>query len=227
MSKCVFITGTGTDVGKTYVCGLIIKKMNEALEGKCAYYKAAMSGNPKNENGIIPMDAVTVKNMSSIKQNLEDMYSYVYENPFSPHLAAREEKIPVDMKKVYGDFDALCERYEYVTVEGAGGILCPLRFDDEKFKFTDFIKERNLSCIIVADAGLGTLNYTGLTAYYMEKEGIKAEGIILNKFEAGNKIHEDNLKMCEYMTGLKVLACVKEGDRDIDISFDDLINIYK
>ena len=227
MSKCVFITGTGTDVGKTYISGLIMKKLNENLYGKCAYYKAAMSGNPKNEKGIIPMDALTVKNISGTEQSLKSMYSYVYENPYSPHLAAKEENMPVDMKKVYSDFDALCQKYEYITIEGAGGILCPLRFDEEKVQFTDFIKNRNLSCIIVADAGLGTINYTGLTAYYMEKENIKVEGIILNRFEAGNKMHEDNLKMCEYMTWLKVLGCVKKGDSDIDISFDTLKELYK
>ena len=61
MSKGLFITGTGTDVGKTYVTGLIVKKLHKAGK-KAAYYKAAMSGNEKDEQGrLIPGDAVEVK----------------------------------------------------------------------------------------------------------------------------------------------------------------------
>ena len=66
MSKNLFITGTGTDIGKTYVTGLMIKKLQESGL-KAAYYKAAMSGNDRREDGsLIPGDAVRVKNMGSI-----------------------------------------------------------------------------------------------------------------------------------------------------------------
>ena len=65
MSKKLFITGTGTDVGKTYIAGLIVKKLYESGKN-AAYYKAAMSGNIRDENGkLIPGDALTVKNISN------------------------------------------------------------------------------------------------------------------------------------------------------------------
>ena len=68
MSKKIFITGTGTDVGKTYITGLIIKKLKEYGKS-AAYYKAAMSGNVRDEQGkLIPGDAVFVKQMSGISQ---------------------------------------------------------------------------------------------------------------------------------------------------------------
>ena len=61
MAKAIFVTGTGTDVGKTYVTGLLLKKMNE-MGKKAAYYKAAMSGNERDSEGnLIPGDAVSVK----------------------------------------------------------------------------------------------------------------------------------------------------------------------
>ena len=73
MSKNIFIIGTGTDIGKTYVTGLIVKKLAE--EGKsAAYYKAAMSGNDRRADGsLIPGDALFVKEMSGISQSLDDM----------------------------------------------------------------------------------------------------------------------------------------------------------
>ena len=91
MSKSLFVTGTGTDIGKTYITGLILKKLN-AITNSAAYYKAAMSGNERDASGeLIPGDAVYVKNISGIDQPLEDMCPYVYENAYSPHLASRIE----------------------------------------------------------------------------------------------------------------------------------------
>lgn len=84
MSKGIFITGTGTDIGKTYVTGLIVKKLRES-GADAAYYKAAMSGNERRADGsLIPGDALQVKTMSGIGQPLEEMCPYVYETAVSP-----------------------------------------------------------------------------------------------------------------------------------------------
>lgn len=227
MSKNIFITGTGTDVGKTYVTGLIVKKLVENKK-RAAYYKAAMSGNDRDtDNKLIPGDALQVKAISGMEQPLEEMCPYVYEAAVSPHLASKMEGNPVEMERVLNGFDSICAEYEYVTAEGSGGILCPLRFDEQKIQLEDFIKARNLSCLMVADAGLGTINAVVLTAEYMKARKIEVKGIIFNRYEPGNKLHEDNLFMCEYMTGIKVVACVKEGDTELDLSFDALEQLYE
>ena len=76
MSKGIFITGTGTDIGKTYVTGLIVKKLRES-GADAAYYKAAMSGNERRADGsLIPGDALQVKTMSGIGQPLEEMCAH-------------------------------------------------------------------------------------------------------------------------------------------------------
>lgn len=227
MSKNLFITGTGTDVGKTYVTGLILKKFRE--QGKnAAYYKAAMSGNERRADGtLIPGDALHVRTVSGISQPLEDMCPYIYETAVSPHLAAKIEGNPVNMDCVLANFDHLCQTYDYVTAEGSGGILCPLRFDEQKIQLEDFINARKLGCLIVADAGLGTINAVVLTVEYMKARHIPVRGIIFNHYEEGNALHEDNRRMCEYMTGAKVVACVKDGDNDLAISFELLESLYR
>ena len=97
MAKKLFITGTGTDIGKTYVTGLILKKLQESGR-RAAYYKAAMSGNERDEEGhLIPGDALHVKTVSGITQPLKTMCPYVYETAVSPHLASRLEGDPVQM----------------------------------------------------------------------------------------------------------------------------------
>ena len=227
MSRNLFITGTGTDMGKTYVTRMIVKKLREEGE-RAAYYKAAMSGNRKGDDGrLIPGDSWYVKHISGISQPLEEMCSYVYEAAVSPHLAACMEGNPVEMDQVLKDFDAVCGRYNYVTVEGSGGILCPLRFDRQKILLEDFIRARNLNCLIVADAGLGTINSVVLTAEYMKSRGITVRGIILNHYETGNRLHEDNAFMCRTLTGLDVVAYVKDGDTDLDIPVERLKTLYE
>lgn len=226
MSKKIFITGTGTDVGKTFVTGLIVKKLRESGRS-AAYYKAAMSGNDRREDGsLVPGDALYVKTVSGIAQPLEEMCPYVYENAFSPHLASRIEGNPVQMQVVKEGFETVCRNYEYVTMEGSGGILCPVCFDEAKILLEDVIQELGLASLIVADAGLGTINHVVLTAEYMRVRNIPVKGIIFNHFHSGDVMEEDNLRMCESMTGLTVLACVKDGDTELAMDADELAALY-
>lgn len=227
MSKKLFITGTGTDVGKTFVTGLIVKKLNE--NGKrAAYYKAAMSGNERQSDGkLIPGDALYVKTVSGIEQSIEDMCPYIYENAMSPHLASRIEGNPVNMEVVKQGFDYVCSQHDYVTMEGSGGICCPICFDEGIIQLEDIIKTLKLSCIIIADAGLGTINDVTLTVSYMQSKNISIKGIIFNHFHPGNIMEEDNVTMCEYMSGIKVLTCVKDGDNEIDLSTNILLSLYE
>lgn len=225
-AKTLFITGTGTDVGKTYVTGLILKKLHQSGVS-AAYYKAAMSGNDRRADGtLIPGDALTVKEVSGISQPLEEMCPYVYENAVSPHLASKMEGTPVVMEQVKKGYEAVCEQYEYVTVEGSGGILCPLSMDGDEIWLEDVIQACGTGCVMVADAGLGTINSVGLTAFYMKQKGIPLKGIIFNRYEPGNVLHEDNRRMCEYLTGVRVAACVEDGDRELKIETKLLQSFY-
>lgn len=227
MSKKVFITGTGTDVGKTYVTGLIVKRLKE-LGLNPAYYKAAMSGNDKDASGrLIPGDALFVKNTSRIDQPLETMCPYIYERAVSPHLAARLEGEPVDIEVVKAGFDKLANEYDYITMEGSGGILCPIRKDDKTIFLEDLIKELGLSCIVVADAGLGTINSLVLTIEYMKGRGIDARAIIFNNYIKGDVMQEDNIAMCQELTGLKCLALVPKGAKDLDCDDEFLKSMYE
>lgn len=221
MSKGLFITGTGTDVGKTYVTALLAKKLKQ--DGlSVAYYKAAMSGNVRNAKGkLIPGDAVQVISTAGLVQSLSTVCPYVYEHAVSPHLAAKLEGNSVDLSSVVAGYAELCAHYDAVLMEGAGGILCPLRNDaEEKLWTVDLIRDCHLNCLLVADAGLGAINAVGLSAYYMKKHGIILRGLIFNRYEPGNLIHEDNRRMCEALTGAKVIACVKTGDKELALSTD-------
>ena len=227
MSSALFITGTGTDMGKTYISGLIVKKLAECGKNP-GYYKAAMSGNERRKDGsLIPGDALFIQQCSGISQPLEEMCPYVYENAYSPHLASRLEGNPVKMDVVKQGFNVALEKYDYVTVEGSGGILCPICFDEEKIQLEDIVKELHLSSIIIADAGLGTINSVVLTAEYMKAKHMNVKGIIFNHYHNGNVMEEDNIFMCEYMTGLPTLAKVENGATELNIDVDVLTGLYE
>lgn len=227
MSKGLFVIGTGTDVGKTYAAALMVKKLHES--GLSAgYYKAAVSGNDRQEDGsLLPGDPWQVKKLSGIDQPLEEMCPYVYQWAVSPHLAAQREGNPVELERVLEGFRQVCSRYDYVTMEGSGGVLCPLRFDQQQLWLPQVIQACGLGCLLVADAGLGTINHVGLTAFYLERQGIPLKAILFNRFQPGNPLHQDNRRMCEELTGVPVVACLRQGERDLDLPAEALAALYE
>ena len=207
MAKALFITATGTDIGKTYVSGLIAEYMkNKGLD--IGYYKAALSGS----NDITDSDAWHVKEKANLSDSYNEMVSYTYKHAYSPHLAAQIEGNPPNIEIIRKAYKNMSEKHDYIIVEGSGGIICPIRYDDNKKIFLeDIIKQLNIPSIIIADAGLGTINSTVLTIEYMRNKNLKINGVILNRFEMSNKMHEDNKKMVEEMTGIKIIGVVIDG----------------
>lgn len=222
MEKGIFITGTGTDVGKTYVTALLVKTLRS--RGIAAgYYKAALSGAQWRDGRLEPGDACHVNRTAGLGEEPEHMVSYIYEHAVSPHLAARWEENPVQLKKVMADYRAASERYPYLVVEGSGGIVCPIRWDEEqKLLLEDLILEMGLGALIVSDSGLGAINAAVLTAEYMKHKKIPVYGIIMNRFHSGDPMEEDNRNMIEALTGIPVIAVVEEGADTLDIDEDSL-----
>lgn len=221
MSKGIFVTGTGTDVGKTFVTALMVKKLRKTGYS-AGYYKAAISG----AEVFSPGDADYVKRVASLSEKTEHLVSYVYKNAVSPHLAAKIEGNPVEMDVVKAAYQKAASKYDYITVEGSGGIVCPIRYDETKIMLEDIIKALDLSTIIVADAGLGTINATVLTAEYMKQKNIPTKGIIFNHYHEGSLMEEDNKKMVEIMTGIPVIAVLQDNDTELNIDPDRLAALY-
>lgn len=226
MSKKIFITATGTDIGKTFVTALMVKKLRDAGYN-AGYYKAALSGAEVTENGLIPGDAYYVNKIANINAKIENIVSYTYKEAVSPHLASKIEGNPVEMEKVISDFNKALLKYDYLTMEGSGGIVCPIRYDNKKIMLEDIIKELELSTLIIADAGLGTINSVVLTAEYLKSRNISIKGIILNRYSKDSLLHEDNRNMIEILTEIPVLAVVKENEKELDIDINKLLEIYE
>ena len=220
--KGLYILGTGTDVGKTYITALWLKRLREAGHD-VAYYKAAVSGAPS----ITESDAGYVKEVAGLSQADDTLLSYVFDEAVSPHLAARHEGKIIDRTVVNKNFCHVARAHAYTTVEGSGGIICPLHVTDtELYMLEDVVKDLNLPTIVVATAALGTINSTVLTIHYLQSKGIHVKGIIVNHY-TGNPMEEDNCVMMERLTGTPVLDRVGQGETSLHMDVDTMLSCYE
>lgn len=224
MNKGYFVTATGTDVGKTFVTALLVKKWRDSGID-AGYYKAALSGAELRNGTWVAGDADFVKQTANLPDTQEELVSYVYKEAVSPHLAARKEGNPVELSKVKADFDAACNRHEFVFVEGSGGIICPIRYDEtgsnpQKIFLTDIMKTVNVPLLIVTTAALGSINACVLTVEYARARGLDIRGIIVNRYgiSSNMQMEDDNIKMMHEITGLEILAKIPENAKDLGVT---------
>lgn len=228
MSKGLFVIGTGTDIGKTYVTGLLLKYLRDSGYNAC-YFKAALSGAVKNPDGaLIPGDAVEVLSMADLDEDTDFVVPYVYETAVSPHLASRIEGHPVEMDVVRDAYNKVASKYDYVLMEGSGGIVCPIRYEGKDSKnnimLEDIINELDLNVVLIADAGLGTINSIVTTYEYLKNRNITVCGIIMNNYK-DEIMEKDNVLMVEHITGIPVIAKVYKNDKNLSLDIDKEIVI--
>ena len=216
-SRGIFVTATGTDIGKTYISALLVSYFRNSGRN-CGYYKPVLSGALKQADGtLLPGDADYVVKVANLDTEPSECVTYCFEDAVSPHLAAERSGVRIELEKITEHYNRLQQQYEMLVVEGAGGITCPLNLKDEKFLLSDVIKALDLDVVLVADAGLGTINSVLLTYEYAKHRGINIIGILYNNYENDNFMHLDNIKQIEKLTGLRALAKVKKGDKSIGI----------
>lgn len=137
----IFVTGTGTDVGKTYVTALLCQALkshieerysldhdHSLLERSVGYYKAAISG----ADCIEESDAGYINNFAHLGQDLNSLTSYLYQEAVSPHLAQQHQgSEPISISKIQHDFLQVSDHSQLTVLEGSGGIYCPLCWNHE------------------------------------------------------------------------------------------------
>ena len=215
----LFITATGTDIGKTYISALLIKKMRENGYN-CGYFKPVLSG----ADGITANDCEYVVKTSGLNISPKECNTYCFKDAVSPHLASKAAGITIDKAKIISDYKKLSEDYDYILIEGAGGVTCPIIEDN--YLMWNLIKDLNAAALIIADGGLGTINSIVTTVEYLKNRNIEIKGIILNNYDSENFMHQDNLYMAEKMTGIKVVATVKKNETEINIDTQALEHLF-
>ena len=88
--------------------------------------------------------------------------------------------------------------------------------------YLDILKALKLNTVVVADAGLGTINHTVLTISFLQQNNVNVKGVILNNYDCDSLMHTDNLKMIEEISGIKVIATLGKGDKNLSLRYKNM-----
>lgn len=174
----LFITGTGTGVGKTHVASLIAKALREAGV-RVGVYKPVASGCHRQNGELVSPDAVALWDAAGRPGTLAAVCPQMFAAPLAPHLAARAEGRRVDVKLLRDGIETWRDQSEIVLVEGAGGLMSPI--SDEDYN-ADLADDFGLPLLVVAVNELGVINATlqTLITATTYRDGLEVAGIVLN-----------------------------------------------
>lgn len=177
----IFITGTGTGVGKTHAAAALISRYATTT---ARYWKPVQTGDDD--------DRATVQQLSNLPDQRFASTRWSFREPLSPHRAAELENRSVSAREIAGEWDRL-EKESPLIVEGAGGLLVPL---NRKETWLDLLLLRPCPVVIAAASGLGTINHSLLTIRALKEAGIPPAGI----FFCGPR-NEDNMRTIVEFSG--------------------------
>jgi dethiobiotin synthetase len=185
--KRIFVTGIGTDIGKTVVSAVLV----EAL--KADYWKPVQTGS------FFSRDTVEVKRVTTNTKSQFHPESYLLKQPMSPHAAAELEGVEIQMEQIN-----LPVTTNHLVIEGAGGLMVPL---NKKYFMIDLIEKFDAEVVLVVKNYLGSINHTLLSIDVMKARGLKIMGIIINE-----EPHTLSENIILQYSGLKLLGRInKEG----------------
>ncbi len=174
-----FVSGIDTDAGKSYATGLLARRLM-ADGQRVLTQKLVQTG-----GGEISEDIVLHRRLMGVPLQPEDRdgttCGQLFGHPCSPHLAAQLEGREVDLERIDRSTELLRTRCDTLLIEGAGGLMVPLRPDCLTI---DYLRDRNLPLLLVTSARLGSLNHTLLSLEACRTRGIRLAGILFNHFPA-------------------------------------------
>jgi dethiobiotin synthase len=188
--KTLFITGTGTGVGKTIASAWLCRELSEQGH-KVAYVKPVQTGGIPCGEILLSVDLEYVK--ASAPKLAGTLCCMNFHIPASPHLVAVQENRPILLNHLVEKIEVFTQECQpdFLVVEGAGGIAVPLNDEDEMH---DLCKALNADAIVVSSTALGTLNHSKLTINYLQQHGIDQISTILMRPEHELElIEQDNL----------------------------------
>ena len=211
----LFITGTDTGVGKTYLTALIARQLTNQGQ-RVGVYKPAASGCDEGNDS----DAQYLWRAAGCPLRLENVCPQEFSAPLAPHLAARAEQREVDVELLRTGLEPWKASADIVLVEGVGGLMSPLSEDDY---VADLIFEFGYPLIVVVPDRIGTINQTlqTLIAAATFRGGLPLAGVVLNQVDQTEDISRDtNWRELEQRCVPPVIARLRHGGLESDLPAD-------
>ena len=180
MTPGIFITGTDTDVGKTYVAALIAKQLHKQGVNVGVYKPAASGCTDNGDNMLFSEDADALWNAAGQPATVNHVCPQMFRAPLAPHLSARAEGKEIHRELLVQGIEYWQENSDFIIVEGAGGLMSPISDDDF---VADLAYEFGFPLVVVVANKLGCINHTlqTLVTAAAYEDGISIAGIILNQ----------------------------------------------
>jgi dethiobiotin synthetase len=173
------------------------------------YFKPVQSGCPVDNGRLIPTDAVFARELAGLNEPLEVLTPITLRLPLAPGVAAAREGVEVSLDRIAQAWEELGRRYEVLVTEGAGGLYVPLA--DNNFLVLDLARWLRLPLIVVARAGLGTINHTVLTVKAAQQAGVPVAGVIINRYPERPSLAEaTNPEVIAALADVPILGMVPE-----------------
>jgi dethiobiotin synthetase len=209
----LFITGTDTSVGKTYVAAGIARALHVAGY-RVGIYKPAASGCPQRGTQLYVEDADQLWRAAGRPQDIASVCPQAFAAPLAPHLAARAEGREIDEPLLFDGISAWSD-YDLVLVEGAGGLMSPM---SDHLYVADLAARFRLPLVIVAANGIGVINQTLQTVMTAAayQGGLPIAGLVLNDGpeHSADPSRDSNLAEIQARCESKILAHVTRGGAD-------------
>jgi len=200
----LFVTGTDTEVGKTAIAVALVRGL--VAQGlRVAVMKPIASGSEHTPQGLRNDDALKLIAASNVPAAYESVNPYCFEPAISPHIAAKDAGIAVDLSHIGRLLANLASASDFVAVEGAGGWLAPLS-DSETM--ADLAATLELPVLLVVGLRLGCINHASLTKLAIESRGLHLAGWVANSIDPSLARRADNLKALERALAQPPLAVV-------------------
>ena len=222
MRRGIFVTGTDTGVGKTFIAAALASYLR-ARGIRVGVMKPAETGCPQEDGVLIPEDAVRLKEASGCPEPLETICPYRFSEPLAPSMAAERAGRRIDVDLLLSTYGEISARHDFILVEGAGGLLVPLL---PGYTYADFARVLKLPLLVVAANRLGAINHLLLTLEHASCKGLKVLGYVLNGSSRETSLAaETNREVLMGLTGVPCLAELPFVDtRDPEkIMFPDLV----
>jgi len=199
-----FITGTDTDVGKTWISlGMI-----EALKRqgcKVGVMKPVSAGCETTSDGLRNEDAVRLQRHSNVELDYDVINPYAFEPAIAPHIAAAEAGILIDIETLHNGLQTIAAQSDCVVVEGAGGWQVPL---NDFQTMTDLAKRLELPVVLVVGLRLGCLNHALLSVEAIRASGLPLAGWVVNQLSPQMDHMEENIRTLEQMIDTPLLGYI-------------------
>lgn len=204
MGGGLFITGTDTGVGKTFVaCGLAA--LLRDLGYRVGVMKPAETGCAEKDGELFAEDAVRLKEASGCGVPLEKICPYQLREPLAPSIAAERAGVRIDIDHLLAVYNEISAQHDMTLVEGAGGLMVPLL---PSFTYADLARVLKLPLIVVAANKLGVINHLLLTLEHANCKGLRVLGYVLNQIESPLSLAAETNR--EVLANLSAAPCLAE-----------------